>query len=416
MVPPSGGTLLLGVVAVVVASLMGIGGPLSADTGDGDTPGVYIDELPELSAGDFTAEQSVGLFVGSGTATGQPDAGDPLLVTDMADFEARVTDPSAALNSALENYFLHTRAGARVVLSQSEDAASLVSAVGSVTSDVGPALWSVPALGDLSGADYQGVAEALSRAAGASLGMALLDPPDAVVDPLAGGADPDVSALVGLAGILGSVLPSPEHTVLYSTPLVDESDVDGQRVSTAAVMAGEFTLSDESVGQWQAPAGASFRIPGLEPLYDIDNETNGTLDSAGIVAIRTMPSFGTVVWGARTLGEVQGQVGYVSTVRTLDLVTLSIRNGTESLESAPNGPGTWAMARRGASAFLEQLWNEGAFLGSDAAEAFEVQVGVPESMTQDEVTGGVMNIDTGVALVSPSQFFTTQVTVQTAPG
>ncbi|MGI9578365.1 MAG: hypothetical protein ACR2OH_09215 [Microthrixaceae bacterium] len=380
---------------------------------EGDKPGVYIEEETSNQSDAFEAPASVGLFFGSGEPEEAPTPGEPLLITSMSELEEMVDSPSSALRSGLEQYFKRSKSEARVVLATSEDAATLSSSIESVTADVGPALWVVPSLGQLSGAEYQAVAVELSKAAAASAGMALLDPPDAVVDPMAGSKKPDVTPLVGLAGILRTALPAPDHTVLYSAPLVDpQASGDEVRVPAAAVMAAQFTAADNLVGQWQAPAGASYPLVDLDPLYGVDNSVNAALNEAGIDAMRTMTGYGTVVWGARTLGESADGPSYVSSVRTLDLVRLSIRSGLEAFESSVNEKGTWELVDAGATDFLKQLWQEGGLVGSNDEEAYSVEVGVPQSMTAEDVANGYLKLKAEVALEFPAEFAPVDVTVQ----
>jgi phage tail sheath protein FI len=58
----------------------------------------------------------------------------------------------------------------------------------------------------------------------------------------------------------------------------------------------------------------------------------------------------------------------------------------------PNGPALWARLRNSIEDLLLRFWNEGAFLGATAAEAFSVRCG-RNTMTQSDLDAGRLVVE-----------------------
>lgn len=54
--------------------------------------------------------------------------------------------------------------------------------------------------------------------------------------------------------------------------------------------------------------------------------------------------------------------------------------------------------------FLTLQWREGALMGAKPEQAFFVRVGVPQTMTENDVMEGRMNVEIGMAVVRPAEF------------
>jgi phage tail sheath protein FI len=123
-------------------------------------------------------------------------------------------------------------------------------------------------------------------------------------------------------------------------------------------------------------------------------------------AIRRFPGKGVLVWGARTIqGAEQGgsEWKYVP-VRRLGLyVEHSIDRGTQWAVSEPNDESTWAKLRQQVTAFLTGLFRMGAFAGRTPAESYFVHCG-DDTMTQDDIDNGRLNIVIGIAPLKPAEF------------
>jgi hypothetical protein len=62
--------------------------------------------------------------------------------------------------------------------------------------------------------------------------------------------------------------------------------------------------------------------------------------------------------------------------------------------------------------FLFDLWKEGALQGSKPKDAFFVRVGLGETMTQDDIDAGRLNIVIGFAPLKPAEFTIVRITHQ----
>ncbi len=106
----------------------------------------------------------------------------------------------------------------------------------------------VPAIGGPSGSEYLALATAMTAAAANIDGLALLDPPTAVVQQAA--ADPATHdpALVALAEQIRGAVSSLANAALYSSPMVGPSTYGETPASVAA--ATVIAQNDADVGTW----------------------------------------------------------------------------------------------------------------------------------------------------------------------
>ncbi len=67
-------------------------------------------------------------------------------------------------------------------------------------------------------------------------------------------------------------------------------------------VAGIYARTDSTRGVWKAPAGSEASLTGVVGLaLTMSDAENGQLNPLGINCLRSLPVFGNVVWGARTL-------------------------------------------------------------------------------------------------------------------
>jgi uncharacterized protein len=81
----------------------------------------------------------------------------------------------------------------------------------------------------------------------------------------------------------------------------------------------------------------------------------------------------------------------------------SIDRDTQWVVFEPNDEPLWAKIRRQVEDFLQDLFVQGAFQGETPEQAYFVKCG-KDTMTQNDVDNGVLNIVVGVALVEPAEF------------
>jgi len=175
----------------------------------------------------------------------------------------------------------------------------------------------------------------------------------------------------------------------------------------SGAVAGVYARIDRERGVWKAPAGEEASLRGeVAPAIDLSDAESSRLNSAAVNAIRRFPGKGVLVWGARTIqGAEQGgsEWKYVP-VRRLGLyVEHSIDRGTQWAVSEPNDESTWAKLRQQVTAFLTGLFRMGAFAGRTPAESYFVHCG-DDTMTQDDIDNGRLNIVIGIAPLKPAEF------------
>jgi hypothetical protein len=77
----------------------------------------------------------------------------------------------------------------------------------------------------------------------------------------------------------------------------------------------------------------------------------------------------------------------------------------------PNGEPLWSEIRGSVVSFLDDLFQQGAFSGTRASEAYFVRCD-SETTTRQDISLGVVNITLGFAPLKPAEFVTVKLQVQ----
>lgn len=175
----------------------------------------------------------------------------------------------------------------------------------------------------------------------------------------------------------------------------------------SGAVAGMYARVDRSVGVWKTPSGENAVLPAVvAPAVELDEDAIAKLRAGAVNPIRTSPSRGIRVWGARTLQGGEGSSSdwkYVP-VRRLGLyIEESLYRGTQWAVFEPNDERLWGKLRRQCQLFLYVLFQAGAFPGRTADEAFLVRCG-RDTMTQEDIDTGRLTILIGIAPVRPAEF------------
>ena len=192
-------------------------------------------------------------------------------------------------------------------------------------------------------------------------------------------------------------------TQLTAAP--DSENADGEiYVSPSGHIAGIYARVDHTRGVHKAPANEPIlgALPkGLEHL--ISKAIQDGLNPGGVNCIRDINGKITV-WGARTIGgDMNFDLKYISTRRLLIFLEKSIDQGTQWVVFEPNDPSLWAKIVRNVSAFLTNVWRDGALFGNTPQEAFYVRCD-EETNPFDERELGKVTTEIGVAIVRPAEF------------
>lgn len=173
------------------------------------------------------------------------------------------------------------------------------------------------------------------------------------------------------------------------------------------LLAGILARTDATLGVWKAPTGLKAGLVGITDLAcTLEDEDNGRLTAMAVNCLRSFPSSGPVVWGARTLAGVDALGN--------DFKFLPMRRLTSYIEQTllrqlrwtlfePNGEPLWAQLRQAIGAFMNDLFRQGAFQGSSSNEAFFVTCDATTT-SQDDIARGIVNIEVGFAPLRPAEF------------
>ena len=181
----------------------------------------------------------------------------------------------------------------------------------------------------------------------------------------------------------------------------------GVLLPPSPIMAGIYAMVDSTRGVWKAPANVS--LTGIDELtVNLDDQDQGDLNvhSSGksINAIRKFTGKGILVWGARTLAGNDNEWRYISVRRFFNMVEESVKKASEPFVFEPNDANTWVKVRAMIENFLLLQWRAGALAGAKPEDAFYVRVGLPETMTAQDILEGRMIVEIGMAVVRPAEF------------
>jgi uncharacterized protein len=171
--------------------------------------------------------------------------------------------------------------------------------------------------------------------------------------------------------------------------------------------AGVWSASDSRNGVWNAPANIALASV-ISPLYAMNDADqagfNVPVNGQAINIIRSQPSRGNVVWGARTLDGNSNDYRYIQVRRTLIYIEQSIKAALAPYVFAANDSLTWSTVAAAISSFLTDLWQRGGLMGNKPSDAFTVSVGLGSTMTAQNVLDGYMIVAVTLQLIHPAEF------------
>jgi phage tail sheath protein FI len=185
---------------------------------------------------------------------------------------------------------------------------------------------------------------------------------------------------------------------------------DSQRVNVppSAAIAAMFQKTDGEQGIWTAPANVVLTevVKPTQPY----REGLSLFDSSGtsLNVIRSFPGRGVRVWGSRTLcnanaGEHFPWI-YIQRRRLVSYIESSLSEIARFVVFEPNNEITWLKLKGQATAWLRDLWRQGALCGQQENEAFKLALGLDETMTHEDINAGRLIMRISLALLSPAEF------------
>ena len=175
----------------------------------------------------------------------------------------------------------------------------------------------------------------------------------------------------------------------------------------SASMAGIYTAVDNNRGVWKAPANVtvSYVTSPTEVINDyLQEDLNVPMNGKAVNAIRSFPGEGIKVWGARTLDGNSQDWRYVNVRRTMLFLEESVKNAARAYVFEPNDASTWINMKCMIENFLRSVWKRGGLAGATPEDAFEVHVGLGDTMTGDDILEGILRITVLVAISRPAEF------------
>ena len=178
-------------------------------------------------------------------------------------------------------------------------------------------------------------------------------------------------------------------------------------MSPSATMAGIYTMVDHSRGVWKAPANVSVRCvdkPSENITDKVQEDLNMSMNGKAINVLRAFPGEGIKVWGARTLDGNSQDWRYINVRRTMSFLEISVKNAARAFVFEPNNANTWINMKCMIENFLRSVWKRGGLAGSTPEEAYEVHVGLGDTMTADDILEGILRVRVLVAVSRPAEF------------
>ena len=174
-------------------------------------------------------------------------------------------------------------------------------------------------------------------------------------------------------------------------------------IPAAGHVIGIYARSDIERGVHKAPANEVLRsIADLE--FSLTKEEQDILNPRNINVLRNfrVNNRGLRVWGARTLTS-DPDWKYVNVRRLFIFIEHSIDRGTQWVVFEPNSELLWQRVKRAVSAFLTNVWRDGALMGKTREEAYFVKCD-RTTMTQADIDNGRLIVQVGIAPVKPAEF------------
>lgn len=217
-----------------------------------------------------------------------------------------------------------------------------------------------------------------------------------------------------VAFVNGLAVKSSYGAVYY--PWLKVADPTGQSATPileppSGFVAGMMARIDSRRGVWKAPAGTEANIGGALGLSALTTDTQQDfLNPVGVNVIRSFPASGIVIWGARTLAtRSDPEYRYIPVRRTAIFLEQSIYQGIQFAVFEPNDEPLWSSLRLNITAFMTNLFRQGAFQGRSASDAFLVMCD-STTTTQQDIDAGVVNIIVAFAPLKPAEFVVLKLT------
>jgi phage tail sheath protein FI len=229
--------------------------------------------------------------------------------------------------------------------------------------------------------------------------MLLLDAPDTAGSP------------TGIKSFMtkNSAVRDPNVALFYPRLTIGDPlrDYLARSIGASGAIAGICARTDANRGVWKAPAGTEALVRGITRLETkLTDAENGILNPVGINCLRTFDLYGHVNWGGRTLVGVDAapnQWKYIPVRRLALFLEETLYRSTLWVIHEPNDEPLWAQIRLSVGAFMNDLFQKGAFQGRTKQEAYFVHCDSTTTTPLDQERG-IVNLTVGFAPLKPAEF------------
>ncbi|PHM66678.1 phage tail protein [Xenorhabdus stockiae] len=188
-------------------------------------------------------------------------------------------------------------------------------------------------------------------------------------------------------------------------------------VSPTAAIAALIQRTDNNIGVWKAPANVALSQVIRPVISYLQGNTLFNESGTSLNIIRTFPGKGVRVWGCRTLENTDNTPWrYLQTRRLVSYVIAHLTQLARMYLFEPNSELTWMKCKGQSYNWLRQLWLQGGLYGSQEDEAFTVQLGINETMTDKDIRAGKMIMKVALAALSPAEFIEISLVFDTQTG
>lgn len=188
-------------------------------------------------------------------------------------------------------------------------------------------------------------------------------------------------------------------------------------LSPLPAVAAAIQRSAHDNGVWKAPANITLAKT-LRPTRSILT-SQALLNNRGISCnlIRSFVGNGVRLWGCRTLlNEKNGSWRYIQTRLLINSVERYLSTLARAYLFEPNNAQTWMKLKGQVWTWLRQQWLAGAFFGTVEDEAFSLNIGLGETMSENDIRDGKIILQVRLALLAPAEFIDINLTLDLHDG
>lgn len=216
------------------------------------------------------------------------------------------------------------------------------------------------------------------------------------------------AATVTAYGAIPAALAKSSYAAVYGPwTLVNDpaTSVNGsvRTLPPSGAVVGHYLATDARRGVQKPPAGVDNVLNSVLALdtkflsADLD-----VLNQKGVNVIKNIPGIGFCIFGARTLSNNSSD-RYISIRRVLMAVKRDLLEGTRFAVFEPNEETLWDRLEGVITDYLTTLQQIGMLKGNVPSQGFFVKVD-SENNTTASIASGEVNIEVGLALLSPAEF------------